>query len=54
MAIILNGALGARPVSQTINKIEPAHVKALRMEGSATVTTKKSENVVRILYVQKT
>lgn len=50
---MLNGALGLGPVMQTINKIEPAHVKALRMEGSAMVTTKKSENVVRILYAQK-
>ena len=51
MAIILNGPIGARPVTHTINKIEPAHVKALRMEGSAMVTTTKPENVVRILYV---
>ena len=54
MAIILYGPIGARPVTQTINKWEPENVKTLWMEDSAMVTTKKSENVVRILFTKKT
>lgn len=54
MAIILHGANGARTVTQTIHKREPENVKALRAEGSAVmVTTRKSENVVRIFSGRK-
>ena len=55
MAIILHGANGARTVNktQTMNKREPENVKAPRAEGNAMVSTKKSENVVRIFFGQK-
>ena len=53
MAIILHGANGARTVTQTMNKREPENVKAPRAEGNAMVSTKKSENVVRIFFGQK-
>ena len=59
MAIILHGANGARTVNktQTMNKREPENVKAPRAEGNAMVVStnsKKSENVVRIFFGQKT
>ena len=56
MAIILHGANGARTVNktQTMNKREPENVKAPRAEGNAMMlSTKKSENVVRIFFGQK-